>query len=75
MMVETRVRAWPGCRQVFDDRHHVLVFGHDLVLFQAGEALQAHLQDFLGLGLRQAVQAILAMPECFPGRRVGSRRH
>ncbi len=47
-------------QQVLDDRHDVLVFGDDLVLFQAGQALQAHLQDFLGLRFGEAVQAVLA---------------
>ena len=52
-------------QQVFDDRHDFLVLGHDLVLLQAREALQAHLQDFLGLRFRQAVQAVLPMPNSF----------
>jgi hypothetical protein len=62
-------------QQVFDDRHDVLVLGHDLVLLQAGQALQAHLQDFLGLGFGQAVQAVGCMPNSLPGLRGGSRRH
>jgi hypothetical protein len=50
-------------QQVFDDGHHLAVLGDDLVLLQAGQALQAHLQDFLGLGVGQAVQAVLAHAE------------
>ena len=34
-----------------DLQHHLLVFGHDLVLLQAGQALQAHFQDRLRLGV------------------------
>ena len=51
--------------QVFDDRHDFLVLGHDLVLLQAGQALQAHLQNFLGLRVRQAVQAVLPHAKFF----------
>jgi hypothetical protein len=47
-------------QQVFDFGHHVLVFGDDLVLLQTGQALQAHLQDFLGLRVAQAVQPVAA---------------
>ena len=44
--------------QVGNVRHDVFVFLHDFVLFQTGQALQAHLQDFLCLNLRQTVQAV-----------------
>ena len=50
-------------QQVFDDRHHLFVFRNDLVLLQAGEALQAHLQNLLRLGVGQAVEAVLAHAE------------
>ena len=46
--------------QVLDLGHDLLVFSNDLVLLQAGQALQAHLQDFLGLRVAQAVQAVPA---------------
>ena len=44
--------------QVGDLGHHVLVLADDLVLLEAGQALQAHLQDFAGLVIRQAVEAV-----------------
>ena len=46
-----RYAFWLGqnIQQVFDFRHHVFVFADDFVLFQAGQALQTHLQNFLGL--------------------------
>ena len=47
-------------QQVFDLGHDLFVFGHDLVLLQAGQALQTHLQNFLRLCVRQAVQAVLS---------------
>ena len=58
-------RRGQNVQQVCNDRHHILVLGHDLVLFQAGQALQAHLQNLLGLRVRQAVQAVLPHAE-FP---------
>jgi hypothetical protein len=57
-------------QQIVDLRHHLLVFGDDLVLLQAGEALQPHLQDFLRLRVRQTIQAVAAHPE-FPIQPVG----
>ena len=45
--------------------HHGFVFSDDFVLLQAGQALQAHLQDFLRLGFGQAVQAVAAHAEFF----------
>jgi hypothetical protein len=63
-------------QQVVDLGHHFLVFGNDLVLLQAGQALQAHLQNFLRLRVRQAVQAVCAHAVVAgPDRRGGSRRH
>jgi hypothetical protein len=46
--------------QVVDLGHDVLVLGNDLVLLEAGQALQAHLQDFLRLRFRQAIEAVAA---------------
>ena len=53
---------WAGqdVQQVFDFGHHLFVFSDDLVLLQARQALQAHLQDFLRLRVGQAVQAVAA---------------
>ena len=55
--------AGQDVEEVGDLFHHLLVLADDLVLLQAGQALQAHLQDFLGLGFRQAVQPVLAHAE------------
>ena len=44
--------------QVGDGRHDVAVLADDLVLLQAGQALQAHLQDLAGLVVGQAVEAV-----------------
>ena len=44
--------------QVFDLGHDFFVLGHDLVLLQPGEALQAHLQNLLRLRVREAVQPV-----------------
>jgi hypothetical protein len=49
-------------QQVFDLRHHVLVFGDDLVLLQTGQALQTHLQDLLGLVSLRRYSPSLPMP-------------
>ena len=46
-------------QQVGDVRHHFFVLVDDLVLLKAGQALQAHLQDFLCLLVRQLVHAVL----------------
>ncbi|MNY04315.1 hypothetical protein D3C86_1369840 [compost metagenome] len=51
-------RTRQDVQQVCDHRHHFAVFLDDLVLLQAGEALQAHLQDFLRLAVGEAIQAI-----------------
>ena len=53
-------RLGQDVEQVLDLGHHFLVFSDDLVLLQPGQALQAHLQDFLRLRVRQAVQAVVA---------------
>ena len=74
MMVETR-SGLARMSSKSSIRHDVFVLGDDLVLLQAGQALQAHLQDLLRLGVRQAVQAV--GPACrirAPGLRGGSRR-
>ena len=42
-------RAGQNVQQVFNLRHDLLVFGHDLVLLKARETLQVHLQNFLRL--------------------------
>ena len=57
-----RYPLWLGqnIEQVLDLPHHFLVLGNNLVLLQAGEALQAHLQYFLRLGVRQPVEAVAA---------------
>ena len=46
-------------QQVINLCHDFFVFGNDFVLLQACQALQTHLQDFLCLGFRQSVQAIV----------------
>ena len=43
--------------QIGDQRHHLAVFADDLVLFHVGQALQLHLEDALGLHIRQPVAA------------------
>ena len=59
-------RLGQDVQQVFNDRHDVFVFGDDFVLLQAGQALQAHLQNLLRLGVRQAVQTIVLHAQfCF----------
>ena len=52
------LRPSQDVQQIGDLRHHFAVFLDDLVLLQPGEALQAHLQDFLRLRIRQLVQAV-----------------
>ena len=51
------LRARQDVRQVADDDQQFLVLGDDLVLLQPREAMQAHLEDGLRLGLAQAVTA------------------
>ena len=41
--------------QIVDLSHHLFVFVDDLVLLKARQTLQAHLQDFVGLGVAQTV--------------------
>ena len=53
------LRSRQDVQQIVNFGHHLFVFNNDLVLLQAGQALQAHLQDLLRLRLRQTVQAIL----------------
>ena len=43
--------------QIADQRQQFLVLGDDLVLFQPGQAVQAHVQDRLRLGLGEPVAA------------------
>ncbi len=76
-------------QQVGDLCHHFAVLADDLVLLEAGQALQTHLQDFLGLRVGQAVQpvglhaerrvqAFRAVRGAAAGRRVlalGTREH
>ena len=52
------LRTSEDVEQVGDLRHHFLVLVDDLVLLEAGQALQAHLQDFLRLVVGQLVQAV-----------------
>ena len=52
--------AGQDVEQVVNLGHHLFVFGHDFVLLQPGQALQAHLQNLLRLRVGQAVQAISA---------------
>jgi hypothetical protein len=47
MMCRHALGLGQDVEQVVDLGHHLLVLGDDLVLLQAGQALQAHLQDFL----------------------------
>ena len=62
-------------QQVFDDRHDFLLLGHDLVLLQAREALQAHLQDFPWACVSDSrYRPSWPMPNSFPGLQGGSRR-
>ena len=51
--------------QVFDLAHHLFVFSNDLVLLQARQALQAHLQNLVRLRVTQTVQAIAAHADRF----------
>ena len=39
--------------QVVDELHQLVVFGHDFVALQAGEALETHIEDGAGLHLAQ----------------------
>ncbi len=55
MICGDALRLGQDVEQVDDLVHHLLVFGNDLVLLQAGQALQAQFQDRLGLGFGQAV--------------------
>ena len=51
--------------QIIDLSHHFFVFVDDLVLLESRQTLQAHLQDFVGLGVAQAVEAVGAHAEFF----------
>jgi hypothetical protein len=55
MMLVTRSGLGEDVEQVLDGGDHLAVFGEDLVLLEAGEALQLHLEDALRLHVRQAV--------------------
>ena len=59
------LRARQDVEQVINFGHDFLVFRNDLVLLQTGQALQAHLQNFLSLGFRQAVQAVASHAQGF----------
>ena len=50
-------------QQIGDLLHHFAIFVDDLVLLEPGQALQAHLQDLLGLFVRQPIQPIVHQPE------------
>ena len=50
--------AGQDVEQVVNLGHHLFVFRDDFVLFQSGQTLQAHLQNFLRLRIRQTVQAV-----------------
>ena len=52
-------------QQIVDLGHNFFVLDDDLVLLQTGQALQTHLQNFLRLGFRQAVEAVGAHAELF----------
>jgi len=52
------LRLGQDVEQVGDVRHDFLVLVDDLVLLQARQALQTHLQDLLRLVVRQLVQAV-----------------
>ncbi len=58
MMVVTRSGLRQDVEQVGDLAHHFAVLADDLVLLEPGQALQAHLQDFLRLRVGQPVQAV-----------------
>ena len=58
-------RLGQNVQQVFNLGHHLFVLCNDLVLFQPGQALQTHLQNFLGLRVGQAVQAVTTHAEHF----------
>ncbi len=49
------LRLGKDVEQIGDLFHDVLVFADDLVLLQAGQALQPHLQDFLRLRLAEVI--------------------
>ena len=59
------LRLGQDVEQIVDFGHHVFVFVDDLVLLEAGQTLQAHLQDFVGLGVAQTVEAVRAHAEFF----------
>ena len=48
-------RLGQNIQQVINLSHDFFVLGHNFVLLQARQALQAHLQNFLRLGFREAV--------------------
>ncbi len=54
--------AGEDVEQVGDLRHDLLVLADDLVLLEAGQALQPHLQDLAGLRVGQAVQPVGLQP-------------
>ena len=54
------LRLCKDVQQVLDLGHNLLVLRDDLVLLQAGKALQSHLQNFLSLRFAQSVQAVVA---------------
>ena len=48
-------RAAENVQQIVDADENFAVFLQDLVLLERGQALQAHLEDFLGLALREPI--------------------
>ncbi len=70
------LRRGRGCRAGRRSRAITsLVFVDDLVLLEAGQALQAHLQDFLRLVVGQAVEAVGLHAELARAGRPGGTSH
>ena len=57
------LRLGQNVEQVVNFGHDLFVFDDDFVLFQARQALQTHLQNFLRLRVAQCIQAIAAHAE------------
>ena len=73
MMVVTRSGLARMSSRSAISRHDFLVLADDLVLLQAGQALQAHLQDFLRLVVGQAIEAV-GLQAVVVGQAVGAER-
>ena len=54
------ISMFQNIQQIGDHVDDVAIFLNNLVLFQTSEALQAHLQNAVGLSFAQVIQAVIS---------------